>query len=141
MQNIDIFETNSVTEIETQIDEFVAQDMLSKELAEIVNVRKIYEFFNTEIGHRMKKSKQIKREVKFFLNIPACDISPELSREETVILQGIIDCYFEENGKLILLDYKTGRITEKYKKQLEIYKKALEKITHKEVAECHLITL
>ena len=59
-----------------------------------------------------------------------------------VVLQGIIDCWFEEEGKLVLVDYKTdyvtegevSRIKEKYRTQIEYYARALSQITGKEVS-------
>jgi ATP-dependent helicase/nuclease subunit A len=60
---------------------------------------------------------------------------------EGVLVQGVIDAYFEEDGKYIILDYKTDRLdtpeefAERYKIQLDYYKKALEQITEKEVSE------
>jgi len=62
------------------------------------------------------------------------------------MLQGIIDCYFEENGKIILVDYKTDSVkngevnllVEKYKSQLDYYEKALQITLDKEVKESYL---
>ena len=58
------------------------------------------------------------------------------------ILQGVIDCMFEEDGQIVIIDYKTNsssdNIKGKYKKQLELYKIAVEKATGKTVKECWL---
>lgn len=69
--------------------------------------------------------------------------------EKKIIIQGTIDCYFEENGKYILLDYKSNytdieeetgieTISEKYRTQLGLYKEALEKIRGIKVEEAYL---
>jgi ATP-dependent helicase/nuclease subunit A len=66
-----------------------------------------------------------------------------------VVVQGIIDCWFTENGKIVLIDYKSGRYnandpTEaeraigEYGVQMDIYRTALERITGREVAEAWL---
>lgn len=58
-----------------------------------------------------------------------------------MLIQGVIDVYFEENGELIVADYKTDRVedgkelVEKYRKQLEYYARALEQLTGKRVKE------
>ena len=67
-------------------------------------------------------------------------------KNEKVRLQGIIDCFFEYNGEIILLDYKTDYVSKdneeelnkKYKKQLDYYSEALFKITGKKVSKRYL---
>ena len=67
------------------------------------------------------------------------------------IVQGIIDCFFEEEGELVLVDYKTtnvrskgefaGRresIRERYALQIDLYRRALEAATGKRVKEAYL---
>ena len=59
-----------------------------------------------------------------------------------VMVQGVIDCWFEEHGKIVLLDYKTGKegwkIDDRYREQLRLYKKALETIIAKPVSDSYL---
>ncbi len=92
----------------------------------------------------------LKREVPFHMEINTTDIDKSLDvkiyGDEKIILQGIIDCYFEEDGEIILVDYKTdsvknGEVTpliEKYKSQLDYYEKALKVTLGKEVKESYL---
>ena len=78
-------------------------------------------------------------------------VIPVLERDDVYIdekirLQGIIDCFFEEEDGIVLLDYKTDyveegnedEIIERYRSQLKYYKDALEKITGKRVKESYL---
>ena len=105
-------------------------------------------FFTSDIGLRMMKSRNINREKPFQISISAKEYDPSLSDNsmgDTVILQGIIDCFFEEADGFVLLDYKTDRvknsaleIKHRYAKQLELYKKAIEELTKKTVKECYL---
>lgn len=61
--------------------------------------------------------------------------------DETVLLQGVIDCYFEEPDGIVLLDYKTDRVSEegtsvirdRYGLQMEYYARALEMLMGKKV--------
>ncbi|MNJ54582.1 ATP-dependent helicase/nuclease subunit A [compost metagenome] len=65
--------------------------------------------------------------------------------EETVLIQGIIDCLFTVEDKLYLLDYKSDRVlehlggvpalAETYRFQLELYAKAIEQIMGRKVDE------
>ncbi|TAH64382.1 MAG: hypothetical protein EWM52_06690 [Methanosarcina mazei] len=94
----------------------------------------------------MRKAGRLYREVPFTMEVECSEIfgSPADSgcEDETVILQGIIDCWFEEEGKLVLVDYKTDyipegeleSIKEKYKTQIEYYARALRQITGKEIS-------
>ena len=66
---------------------------------------------------------------------------PEEQEGELILVQGIIDAYFEEADGLVVLDYKTDQIytpeglIERYHSQLDYYAKALEQLTQKKVKE------
>jgi len=111
-----------------------------------VDAGKIYNFTKSNLYERMIMSKKKEKEKAFCMLMSCNEIYTNISSNENIIVQGIIDCYFEDNdGKIILIDYKTDYIGEnieqfvlKYKKQLIIYKKALQKATNKEVKEINL---
>ena len=81
------------------------------------------------------------REQPFVLAVDASEIYPEDRSGEKILVQGIIDVYFEEGDGLTVLDYKTdkvktaGELKEKYHAQLDYYAEALEKLTGKPVKE------
>ena len=81
------------------------------------------------------------REQPFVLGIEANRLNPEFPKDETVLVQGIIDAYFIENGELILVDYKTDRVfdpqelRDRYQIQLDLYEQALSRITGMKVRE------
>ena len=64
-----------------------------------------------------------------------------------MLVQGVIDCCFEEGGQWVLLDYKTSReldseaLTDRYFSQLRMYALALERITGMPVGEIDLCLL
>lgn len=98
-----------------------------------VNQDKIYNFTKTKIWEELKNAKVVEREKPFYINIPAKEIYEE-DIDENILVQGIIDLYYITNdNKLVLVDYKTDKVQEeaelikKYKAQLDIYKRALEK--------------
>ena len=74
------------------------------------------------------------------------DITDNACKNETILLQGIIDCYFEEDDGIVLLDYKTDyvkqgmehKIKENYRSQIEFYTRAIETITGKKVKEKYI---
>lgn len=112
---------------------------------EAANIRKneVEAFFDSKLYERIRLSKNVMREKKFTVNVPAESIYPSLKGElnEDIMVQGMTDCVFEENGKLVIVDYKTDRIEDedvfrsKYTEQLRMYKYALEQITGIEVSE------
>ncbi len=98
-----------------------------------VNLEKIYNFTKTKIWEELKTAKIIERERPFYINIPAKEIYNE-NIEEDILVQGIIDLYYiTKDDRLVLVDYKTDKVQneieliKKYRMQLEIYKRVLEK--------------
>lgn len=81
------------------------------------------------------------------LGVDANKIKKEYPSEELVLVQGIIDAYFEEEGELVLVDYKTDRVdsasdlVQRYQLQLEYYAQALERLKRKPVKERILYSL
>ena len=128
--------------IKAVVDDLVVREILTKEEAGAVSYEKITGFFDSDIGRRVCRSRQIYKEVSF-------NIMKELSGEK-IIIQGTIDCYFEEDGKYILLDYKSNyigdpedekeidQVAEEYRPQLGLYREALEKIRKINVDEAYL---
>ena len=117
---------------------------LLKEEAEALDCTAIAGFYNSPLGKRILKSGEVYREVPFETEISADMIDESYPADEKVILQGIIDCYFEEDGEYVLVDYKSDyysnieEICEKYTMQLNLYADAIEKITKKRVKNKYL---
>lgn len=135
LENIKFQENMTYEYIQSETERIVSCDILTHDEATAVNLNKIVKFFNSDICRRMLASKNIFREVPFEIQIPAKDYDISFADEygdEKIILQGIIDCYFIENDKIILIDYKTDYYTDvsemvnKYKAQLDCYATALE---------------
>ncbi|WP_096155203.1 helicase-exonuclease AddAB subunit AddA [Bacillus sp. FJAT-45066] len=155
MQHID-FQTDLVTisSVREQISKMVARELITEEQAKVVDVESIVTFFETPIGMRLRNAKKIQREVPFSFALEADELygKSELAGE-TVLLQGVIDCLFEDEHGVVLLDYKTDTITgrikkeeeeiqsmlrSRYEKQIAYYSKAVEQIWHKTVNEKYL---
>lgn len=117
---------------------------LSEEYFDAVSERKLLYFMNTDLAERMCKAQmegRLYREQPFVMGISADRLGKEFPGEETVLIQGIIDVFFEEDEGLVLLDYKTdsiGSLKElwnRYETQLDYYQEALQKLTGKPVKE------
>ncbi len=102
-------------------------------------VKKMEQFEKSSLREELSKAKKIYKETSFNLNIDAKDIYGD-DYQDKIMVQGIIDLYFiNENGELILVDYKTDDIEredaliKRYKVQIDLYKKALEEINSQKV--------
>lgn len=133
--------------LESELQRLEAAGKISKEERKMVSLRKLSKFLKSSLGLRMKEAENaglLYRERPFVIGLPAKSVQPELESEETVLVQGVIDCFFEEAEGLVLVDYKTDRVSEalelaqRYKSQLEYYKAALEQLTGKRVKECYI---
>lgn len=148
MQNIDLQGPLDKEGVQQQVIDMTNHGMLSQQQAETVRAESIAAFFKTDMGRRLLASDSVVREMPFEIEVAASDIYRSDFGDEKMLLQGIIDCYFEENGQIILLDYKTdfvhntkesiNMIAAKYATQLDYYAMALEKITKKRVAQKNL---
>lgn len=143
MENLIPTQDMDISYIEELITNLTVCGKLTQEERSLINPEKILLFYRSQIGQRIIAADKVYREQPFEVQVPASYIYPELQNAdgEYIILQGVIDCYFEENGELVLVDYKTDRykdiseIHQKYDKQLELYSYALNKITEKNVKE------
>ncbi len=129
-----------------EIQEFVSnlknKNIISEEEQKNINTDILYKYTKSELWQDLKQAKEIHKETPFYINIPATEIYDEAEESEKILVQGIIDLYYiDKNDNLILVDYKTDYVPngdvkileEKYKVQLDIYKKALEEATGKKV--------
>lgn len=140
LQNIDLENVGSANAVSAQIEAMILKGMLKKEYAKALDAEALYGFFSSEIGKRMLAATKVYREFKFCVDLPAREIGFD-SGEETVLVQGVIDCCFLEDGEFVIIDYKTGSMREEYKRQLELYARCLSVATGKKVRETHIYPL
>lgn len=127
--------------MELEIERLVKQRFITQKQADSVDTEKIYTFFQSELGLRILNSKHVKREFKFSVLIPANELINTQADDE-ILFQGVVDCFFEENGELVIVDFKTDHLTDdnleykiqQYTGQLTSYAKALNMMTGKRVA-------
>lgn len=126
------------------VEHFRKEGRLTEEMAACIRSRDILGFLTCAAGRRMSaaaRAGRLYREQPFVMAIDAGEIYLEDRSGEKILVQGIIDVYFEETDGLIVLDYKTDRVKtadelkDKYHAQLDYYAEALEKLTGKPVKE------
>ena len=142
MQDLDFFCEPNEQSVRAQIEAMRAQRKLTDEQANAVDVRAIVRFLRSDLAARIRKSKQVEREYRFSLLRPVRDFS-SLDADDSVLLQGVVDCFFEEDGELVVVDFKTDHVSraqlderaEHYRPQLEAYSMALTRVMRKKVKE------
>ena len=122
---------------------------IRKEELDAVDEEKIWKFVESPLAKRMANG-TVKKEQPFVMGRPAKDVLPDATSEEMVLIQGIIDAYFEEKDGLVIVDYKTDKVPypggdvylkEKYHRQLELYAEALSSITGKPVKATYIYSV
>ncbi|KUK54736.1 MAG: ATP-dependent helicase/nuclease subunit A [Desulfotomaculum sp. 46_296] len=138
-----------------QIADLQKREILTQGQADVINPDHILAFFESPLGERVLSANKIYRETPFLIAVPAHEIyscsdeSDSLSgkslaaspvfNEQTVVIQGIIDCLLEEEGALVVIDFKTDYINPGdwermkalaacYRIQIEMYARAAQTI-------------
>ena len=121
-------------DIESELARLVDGGFLSEEEGKAVNISAAKRFFMSSLAERIFASDNVMREKKFAALFPAKFFYPELTgetAEEKIVVQGIADCVFVEDGELVIVDYKTDTgvdaeaLLDRYSAQLGIYREAL----------------
>lgn len=129
--------------IAEELEKLKKAGRLDETMYELVRIPMIVDFFASSLGKRMVQADQreeLRKEKAFVLGIPAGEIWDCDSRE-LVLVQGIVDAFFYEDGDIILMDYKTDsvekpeQLLQRYQAQLDLYARALEEATGKKVRE------
>lgn len=134
--------------LQNRLEEFLQRETISlrltEEYAKAVSLPKILNFLEQELAYRMWRAQEqglLYREQPFVLGIDAKRLDPDLPEGEKVLIQGIIDVFFIEDGEIVLLDYKTDVIDSlealwnRYNVQIQYYEEALTKLMQMPVKE------
>lgn len=138
MQHLPLDRKMNFTEIKEFIEELVGKEILSPEEGKAVRARDIEKFYASVLYGRLANASNVKREVPFTYAKPDHDGDHQ-------IIQGIVDCLFEEEGGWVLLDYKTDSVFQladvekemgaRYGVQLAVYQEAVEAILQIRIKE------
>lgn len=136
LENLDLSKEYDMESLKEEITNLVLIGKINKQDEKYINKKKLLTFLKSDLGIMIKNSNFVKKEQEFILK------DKNISKS---VIQGVIDLYFvNENGNIVLIDFKTDKISDeelfitRYKKQLEIYKVALEKITGKIVEKTYI---
>ncbi|WP_202081170.1 helicase-exonuclease AddAB subunit AddA [Caldalkalibacillus salinus] len=160
MQHLPLGQSMSMADMQRFVQTLVDRELLDPTVAEDIDLTPLVAFSDSDINHRLQEASWIEREMPFSYTLPASDIQKLKGEQVTthltqlsddkVLMQGVIDCLFEHEGELILLDYKTDTIhgpfpqgftqakpvlAKRYELQLNLYAKAIEDIWQQRVKE------
>lgn len=129
-------------------ERMIRNGTLSQAEAEALDMEQIEGFRQSDLARRIAASSYVEREYRFLSQVPVEQYDPSLTdASQTVMLQGVIDLFFEENDGITLVDYKTDRNSDpsyyqqRYALQLSLYAQALEKLLQKPVKRCVVYAL
>ena len=134
MQYIDM---KAKPDVDAEIERLKEWQFITEQEANAVDINAVKLFFESDIFKRILNSSNLRREMKFLTEIPACKLDSSLTGDlanTPILVQGAVDLCFTENGTVTVLDFKTDRadsekdLTDAYSEQLNIYAKACEKI-------------
>ena len=135
---------------QNEVKRLAEKGVLSPAQAEAIDIKLVESFTESPLFKRITASKNVMKEYTFSVEIPVSMVNPQIQKElsdEKVILQGAVDLAFEEKGKLVIVDYKTDRVkepqflAEEYRKQIALYKNAMEQTTGLEVSACLIYSI
>ncbi len=130
-----------------QLSRLVQQGVLTEAESRELNLAELQAFFASDLCRRIVASPQVIKEKKFAMLMPVTEIYPELPAafdSEQVVVQGMVDLAFEEDGELVVVDYKTDHgvdeqeLLDRHAQQLKIYVRALSRCTDYAVKEALL---
>ncbi len=132
---------------EKELARLIDEAYLTAEQGEAVDLRRVKAFLGSPLGKRVLNSPDVRRERRFTSTLPAGFIAGREGSDEEVILQGAVDCTFEEDGKLHIIDFKTDRVSsmdelwQRYGVQLELYGAAMARVTGKPIGGLWLYSM
>ena len=139
--DLDVFRQENVNieeAVRSELERMKDDGILSDDEARLIRLKGAASFLMSELGQRMLRSTEIRREATFTMRIDP---------NKPTMVQGIVDCAFKEDGVWILIDYKTDKDTEeatfvpRHEQQMNWYREALERLTRIEVREMWLFAL
>lgn len=145
LERMDIDAIHDISDVNALADTLMASGQITAQGRELVYIPSIYRFAKSQLARRMQTAQargQLYRERQFVMGVPPSVIDPGQDAQDMVLIQGIIDAWFIEDGAAVIVDYKTdfaaddGRsLIDRYKTQLDYYALAVEQMTGMQVKE------
>ncbi len=134
----------AAVDLESEIYRLVDYKFFTQSQADALDRERIKAFFNSKLYQRIANASHVKHEMQFLTEVSVKDIISDISenlQDEKIIIQGAVDLVFEEDGQIVVVDFKTDRISDEYKlkelyaQQLNYYSFACQKIFKKPIKQ------
>ncbi|MDF2542644.1 MAG: hypothetical protein K0S47_2362 [Herbinix sp.] len=146
LELLDLTKVFGKEDVGEELHRMIVEQRLREEDISKLNINHINTFVQSDIAERMLRAQELgklNKEQQFVIGLKASEVSEDFDSSELVLIQGIIDVFFEEEDELVLVDYKSDIVSDgqeellqkRYKVQLEYYQKALEQMTSRKVKE------
>jgi len=129
-------------DVHKQVEQLFARGMLTEQQAEAVDTAALERFLSSELAEEIRTGQNVLREYRFALLVAAAEYEPAAAAGDSILLQGVVDCCFETENGITVVDFKTDRVhsgeetaerAAHYRPQLEAYSRALERVLEKRV--------
>ena len=144
MQFADFADLNKPDGFASESKRLVENEFLTAREIELVDEAEVNRFMAQPLFRDMLSADHLEKEKRFFFSLPARHLYPESRVDAPVLLQGVLDCYYEKNGWLCIVDYKTDRLknadafVERYGVQLRLYRYALAQLIGKKADKLYV---
>lgn len=149
MEYLEFSRADTKDQVIGQLNAWVGEGRMDEQERACIRAEDLWTLASSALGQRMcwaQEQGRLYREQPFVIAQRASEVDPDWEDEEEILVQGIIDAYFQEQDELVLVDYKTDwvnagegwKLVERYRIQLEYYGQALERLTGKRVKERYL---
>ncbi len=136
MQYLPLTGDHSPEGVRAELDRLTREGFLTPMQRQVIRPAVLSAFFQSDLGRAMCAARECRREFKFSLLVPAREYEPQAEEGEEVLLQGVIDAWFDDGDGVTVIDFKSDRIQpggeaqrgEEYRRQLCSYSRALEEI-------------
>ncbi len=134
--------------IQSELERLVNDGMLTQEEAKSIDIAEAEKFFLSDTANRILNADKVYKEYSFTSLVPleefSADIDAQQAAGESIVIEGVVDCAYEKDGRLTVVDFKTdraktpGELVSHYSGQLNIYKKCLAKVLGKDSADAFI---
>lgn len=147
LEEADLRQPYDAAAIDALAEGLVQSGRLTAQEGAALRKKELLQFFRSDLAKRLRAAEQIVKEQPFSLLMQPKELffgADYADTKDKILLNGIMDCYFVEKGRVILLDYKSDRLYDekewkaRYEIQLSLYRKALERALGLPVAEVYL---
>ncbi len=145
MQHIRFDACSDLQSVRQEICRMAEEERISRTCAEAVDPNVIWNFCQSDMGQRLRNAENVLREFKFSILEDGAQFDPQL-KDDKILLQGVVDCAIIDDDGIIVLDFKTDRVTDdtlmqaadRYRMQVTAYANALSKIYGKKIISAQL---